>query len=111
MIFKKNLNEFFKKKLTRETVGKHHKNSSDTGAEIGGGRGVAYPPSWIRPPVDPKGPPFDNFSEIHFWPTDPKIFLKAPSALIYTNFEGERAPKKTQFFCQKFSKSAQKQLF
>ena len=30
---------------------------------------------------------------------------------IYTNFEGERAPKKTRFFCQHFSKSAQKRLF
>ena len=54
---------------------------------------------------------FDTFSEIHFWPTDPKIFLKAPLAPIYTNFEGERAPKKTRFFCQNFSKSAQKRLF
>ena len=25
-------------------------------------------------PTDPAGPPFDTFSEIHFWPTDPKIF-------------------------------------
>ena len=67
--------------------------------------------SGIRPPADLKGPPFDTFSEIHFWPTDPKIFLKAPLAPIYTNFEGERAPKKTQLFCQHFSKSAQKRLF
>ena len=79
----------------------------------GGGRGGADapPPSGIRPPADPKGPPFDTFSEIHFWPTDSKIFLKAPLAPIYTNFEGERAPKKTLFFCQNFSKSAQKRLF
>ena len=69
------------------------------------------PPSGIRPPADPKGPPFDTFSEIHFWPTDPKIFLKAHLAPIYTNFEEERAPKKTRFFCQNFSKSAQKWLF
>ena len=61
----------------------------------GGGRGVfGRTPSGIRPPADPKGHPFDTFSEIHFWPTDPKIFLKAPLAPIYTNFEGERAPKK-----------------
>ena len=44
-------------------------------------------------------------------PTDPIIFLKAPWAPIYTNFEGERAPKKTRFFCQNFSKSGQKRLF
>ena len=73
----------------------------------GGGRGFLCPsPSGIRPPADPKGPPFDTFSEIHFWLTDPKIFLKAPLAPIYTNFEGERAPKK-----RNFSKSAQKRLF
>ena len=29
------------------------------------------PPSGIRPPANPKGPPFDTFLEIHFWPTDP----------------------------------------
>ena len=53
-------------------------------------------PSGIRPPADPKGPPFDTFSEIRFWPTNSKIFLKAPSAPIYTNFEGESALKKTR---------------
>ena len=81
-----------------------------------GGGGADAPPSGIRPPPDPKGPPFDTFSEIRFWPTDPKIFLKAPSAPIYTNFEGVRAPKKTRKkrkVFQKvpkngFSKSAQK---
>ena len=76
-----------------------------TGADLGGGRGDGRPPpSGIRPPADPKGPPFDTFSEIPFWPTDPKIFLKAPSAPIYTNFEGERAPKKRYFFVKIFQK-------
>ena len=71
----------------------------------GGGRGGRTPPpSGIRPPADPKGTPFDTFSEIHFWRTDPKIFLKAPSAPIYTNFEGERAPKKRNFFAKIFQK-------
>ena len=85
---------------------------SYTGADLGGrGGGRPPPPSGIRPPADPKGPPFDTFSEIHFWRTDPKIFLKAPLAPIYTNFEGERAPKKTKFFCKNVSKSAQKRLF
>ena len=70
----------------------------------GGAGGRTPPPSGIRPPADPKGPPFDTFSEIHFWPTDPKIFLKAPSAPIYTNFEGERAPKKRDFFVKIFQK-------
>ena len=52
--------------------------------------------------------PFDTFSEIHFWPTDPKILLKAPSAPIYTNFEGERAPKKKRVFLSKFFKKCPK---
>ena len=82
-----------------------------TGADLGGGGRSPPPPSGIRPPADPKGPPFDTFSDIQFWPTDPKIFLKAPWAPIYTNFEGERAPKKTRFFCQNFSKSAKKRFF
>ena len=69
-----------------------------SGADLGGGRTPPPPPpSGSRPPADPKGPPFDTFSEINFWPTDPKVFLKAPWAPIYTNFEGARA-KKTRFF-------------
>ena len=81
---------------------------SQTGADLGGGGGEGGRPL-LRDstPCRPKGSPFDTFSEIHFWPTDPKIFLKAPLAPIYTKSE-ERAPKKTQFFCQNFSKSAQK---
>ena len=55
--------------------------------------------------------PFDTFSEIHFWPTDPKIFLKAPLAPIYTNFEGERAPKKNAIFLSKFFKKCPKTAF
>ena len=74
----------------------------------GGGGGRTPPPSGIRPPADPKGPPFDTFSEIHFWRTDPKIFLKAP---IYTNFEGERAPKKNAIFLSKFFKKCPKTAF
>ena len=46
----------------------------------------------------PKGPPFELFSDIQFWLTDSKFFLKASSAPIYTYFNGERATKKTQFF-------------
>ena len=75
----------------------------------GGGRLLPLPPpppSGIRPPADPKGPPFDTFSEIPFWPTDPKTFLKAPSASIYTNFERGPRAEKTQFFGQNFPKSA-----
>ena len=43
--------------------------------------------------------------DIHFWLTDLKIFLKEPLAPMYTNFEGERAPKKTQFFGRKIPQS------
>ena len=75
-----------------------------TGADLGRA-GRTPPPSGIRPPADPKDLPFDTFSEIHFWPTDPKIFLKAPLAPIYTNFERERAPKKKRnFFVKIFQK-------
>ena len=78
----------------------------------GGGGRTPPPPSGIRPPADPKGPPFDTFSEINFWRTEPKIFLKAPLAPIYTNFEGERAPKKNSiFFLSKFFKKCPKTAF
>ena len=38
--------------------------------------------------------------------TDPKIFLKAPLALLYTNFEKAARAKKTLFFGQIFPKNA-----
>ena len=83
-----------------------------SGADLGWGAGRRTPPpQGFDPLPTQRVPPFDTFSEIHFWPTDPKIFLKAPSAPINAIFEGERAPKKTHFFCQNFSKSAQKRLF
>ena len=80
------------------------------GADLGTGRGadVSPPLPGIRPPVDPKGPLFGTFPEIHFWPTVPKIFLKALLAPIYTNFEGERAPKKRDFFVKIFQKVPKK---
>ena len=81
-----------------------------TGADLGRA-GRTPPPSGIRPPADPKDLPFDTFSEIHFWPTDPKIFLKAPLAPIYTNFEWERAPKKKREFLAKFFKKCPKTAF
>ena len=49
--------------------------------------------STIRPPADPKGPPFVLFWDIHCRLTDPKPFLKATLAPIYTNFEGEARQK------------------
>ena len=41
---------------------------------------------------------------IHFRPTKPEIFLKAPLAPIYTNFAGERAPQKRNFLMKIFQK-------
>ena len=82
------------------------------GADLGGGGAIGGRPlSGILHPADPKGPPFGTFQEIHFWPTDPKNFLQAPSAPIFTNFEGGARAEKTQFFGQNFPKSAQKRLF
>ena len=46
-----------------------HRGGFRGGGRGGGGR--TPPSSGIRPPANPKGPPFDTFSEIHFWPTDP----------------------------------------
>ena len=86
------------------------KTACTRGGFRGGGGGTPSP-SGIRPPADPKGPPFDTFSRIHFWPTEPKIFLKAPLAPIYTNFEGERAPKKNAIFLSKFFKKCPKTAF
>ena len=99
---------FFDSSLNLNLITQAKRNVLTTGADLGGGGG--RPPLRDSTPCRPKGSPFDTSSEIHFWPTDPKIFLKAPSAPIYTSFEGERAPKKTRF-CQNFSKSAQKRLF
>ena len=77
-----------------------------------GGGGVRTPfPQGFDPLPTQRVPPLMLFSEIHYWPTESEIFQKTPSAPIYTNFEGERAPKKTLFFSSKFSKSAQKRLF
>ena len=59
--------------------------------------------SGIRPPRQPKDSPFCIFYDIHFRPTDPIFFLKDSSAPIYSNFDGEHAPKNATFW-SKFSK-------
>ena len=73
------------------TNNNHNDQVNRGGLRGGGGGGGASAPS-------PQG--FDPLPtqrvQIHFWPTDPKIFLKAP---IYTNFEGER-----NFFVKIFQK-------
>ena len=60
--------------------------------------------SGIRPPADPKGPPFVLLSDLQFWLTDPKVLLKAPSAPIFVNFVGEARAEKTHFCGQMFQK-------
>ena len=49
---------------------------------------------------------FVLFSDINFWLIDLKIFLKAPLAPIYTNFEGGDRAEITRFFGRTFPKSA-----
>ena len=44
-----------------------------------------------------QGPPFEQFSDIQFWLTDPKIFLKVPLAPVYSYFKGGVRAKKTPF--------------
>ena len=61
---------------------------------IWGGGGLRTP-SPLRDST-PCRPPFDTFSEIHY-------FFRNPLE-IYTNFEGERAPKKRDFFVKIFQK-------
>ena len=68
----------------------------------GGGGRMPAPFSGIRPAADPKGPPC-TILRYPFLVTDPKNFPKAPT---YTNFNGGERAKKTQFFGQKFPKSA-----
>ena len=103
---KKTSTFFLKKSQIKKIFKTTLRNYLHPGADLGGGGEQTPSPSGIRPPL-----PFDTFSEIHFWPTDPKIFLKAPLAPIYTNFEGERAPKKNAIFLSKFFKKCPKRLF
>ena len=62
-------------------------------ADLGGRR--------IRPPADPKGPPFVLFWDIHFWLNDPKKFPRSSSAPNFSNFEGRARAEKTLFFSVK----------
>ena len=67
--------------------------------DLGGGGGRTPPFSGIRPLTDTKGPPFELFSDIQCWLTDPKTFLKAPLAPQYILIlRGERTPKKQKFW-------------
>ena len=74
------------------------------GAGGGGGGGRTPFSQGFDPLPTQRVPPLILFQKSLFWPTDPKIFLKAPLAPIYTNFVGERAPKKRDFFVNIFQK-------
>ena len=74
-----------------------------SGADLGGAGGGRFR-SGIRPPADPKGPPFDTFSEIHIWPTGSKIFLEAPSRQYILTLRGSARQKKRDFFVKIFQK-------
>ena len=86
------------KKVLRFSWITHHMIS---GADLGGADA-----SFLRDstPCRPKGSPLWYFLRNPFLPTDPKIFEKAPSAPMYTNFEGEHASKKCNFLFKIFQK-------
>ena len=66
-------------------------------------------PVWSRPTAEQTK--VIVWKQRKFLATDPKIFLKAPLAPIYTNFEGGARAKKTQFFGQNFPKSPKNAFF
>ena len=62
------------------------------------------PPLRDSTPCRPKGSPLSTILRYPFLVMDPKNFLKALPAPIYTSFEGGARAEKTQFFGQNFSK-------
>ena len=79
-----------------------------SGADLGG---QTPPPQAFDPLANQRVPPLVLFFDISFLPIDPKNFRKALLTPIYSNFEGERAPKKTHFIGHNVPKNAQKRLF
>ena len=79
-----------------------------TGADLGGGDA---PFSGIRPPADPNGPPFELFSDIQFWRTDPKVFRKCLRRQYILISREERAPKKNNFLVKIFQKVPKNAFF
>ena len=77
-----------------------------------GGRGCRRTSSFRDSiPCRPNGSPFELIWDIHLWLTDPKTFLMAPLAPIYTKFKRGARIEKTQFFGNNFSKKAEKTPF
>ena len=62
------------------------------------------PPQGFDPLPTQRVPPLILFQKSSFGRPTLNFFLKAPLAPIYTNFEGERAPKKRDFFVNIFQK-------
>ena len=60
------------------------------------------PPLQGFDPLPTQRVPLCTILRYPFWETDPKIFLKAPLAPIYTNFQGGARAQKTRFFRQNF---------
>ena len=79
-----------------------------SGADLGGGE--APPPQGFDP-LPTQRVPLRTILRYPFLMMDPKMFLKAPWAPMYTNFEGGARAEKTQFFGQKFSKKCLKTPF
>ena len=77
--------------------------------DLGGG-GLVFL-SGIRPHADPKGPSLYYFEITLFWLTHPKIFVMAPSASKYTNFEGRARRRKRNFLVKNFQKSFKTNFF
>ena len=84
----------------------------ETGADLGGAQlplvqtlasSDIWPPHYPSHPSPPKSPltttSFVHFYDIHFRPIL-KFCLRRFAAPKYTNFEGERAPKKRSFLSQ-----------
>ena len=80
-------------------------NIKSSGANLGGAGGGRF---LFLQGFDPL--PTQTILRFLILVTDPKIFLKAPLAPIYINFEGggEAPAEKTRFFGQNFPKIAQK---
>ena len=77
---------------------------TDLGGGMGGRGGGLFLFLRDSTPCRPKVSPFELFSDIQFWLTDPKIFLKALLAPIYTNFKGGMRAKKRNFLVKIFQK-------
>ena len=60
----------------------------------------------FRPPVLTHRVPLCTILRYAFLMTDPKVFLKAPWAPIYINFEGGARAEKTRLFGKNLPKSA-----